>query len=56
MLDYAQFALFKHELESIIDTGKDSLRFYRLGNNWRNKVEHFGTKEGYDPEGFLLSD
>ncbi|MBT8508786.1 CRISPR-associated protein Cas2 [Methanomicrobiaceae archaeon CYW5] len=54
LVDPAQFANLKHALCEIIDEKKDSLRFYYLGKNWQNRVEHYGTKEGYDPEGFLL--
>jgi len=55
LLDPAQFANLKHSLCGIIDEDKDSLRFYYLGKNWKNRVEHFGTKEGYDPEGILIT-
>ena len=30
---------------------KYSLRFYYLGNKYENKVEHFGAKDTYQPEG-----
>jgi CRISPR-associated protein Cas2 len=39
----------------IVDPEKDSLRFYYLGKNWKKRVEHFGAKPGYDPEGPLLA-
>ena len=35
-------------LEEIIDKDKDSLRFYYLGDNYKNKVEHIGAKPGFD--------
>lgn len=35
-------------LEGIIDKNVDSLRFYYLGNNYKNKVEHIGAKPGFD--------
>ena len=54
VLDPAQFAELKHRLESIIDSKTDSLRYYYLGNNWKNKVEHTGSKQGYDVEGALI--
>ena len=41
-------------LEEIIDTEKDSLRFYYLGNNYKNKVEHIGVRESLDMKGVLL--
>lgn len=54
VLDPTQFAELKQRLEKIIDPGKDSLRYYFLGNNWKNRVEHVGAKSGYDPEGVLM--
>lgn len=38
----------------LIDEKADSVRFYYLGNNWKRRVEHFGAKETYDPEGVLI--
>ena len=35
----------KARLLSIYDSEEDSLRFYRLGANWKNRIEHFGTKK-----------
>ncbi|MCI8660399.1 MAG: CRISPR-associated endonuclease Cas2, partial [Lachnospiraceae bacterium] len=35
-------------LEGLIDKEKDSLRFYNLGNQYKNKVEHIGAKPGFD--------
>lgn len=55
LLDPAQFAKLKHALCTMIDGEKDSLRFYYLGKNWKNRVEHFGAKGGYDPEGLLVA-
>lgn len=53
-LDYATFVKLKDKLLKEIDEKHDSLRFYYLGNRWREKVEHFGVKAGYDSEGLLL--
>jgi CRISPR-associated protein Cas2 len=53
-LDYGTFIKLKAKLEKIIDKEEDSLRFYYLGNNWKNKVEHIGTKKSYNPEGILI--
>ena len=53
-IDYGKFLILKDRLVKIIDPEKDSLRFYYLGNNWKNKVEHIGAKEGYDSEGILI--
>ena len=47
-LDAAKCRQVKAILEDLIDKEKDSLRFYYLGNNYKNKVEHIGAKPGFD--------
>lgn len=47
-MDAAKCREVKAILEEIIDSKKDSLRFYYLGNNYKNKVEHIGVKESMD--------
>lgn len=54
LVDPAQWAKFKNELEREIDPDLDSLRYYYLGRNWRKRVEHVGAKQAYDPEGPLI--
>ena len=54
LLDAAQYRIVKNILLKIIDIEKDSIRFYNLGNNYHNRIEHFGVKPGYDPEGLLV--
>jgi len=54
IVDPAQWAALKERLISEIKPEKDSLRFYYLGSNWRNRVEHVGAKEAIDQEGPLL--
>lgn len=44
VVDTTQYTLLKNELLKIIDSEQDSLRFYRLGEKYSTKVEHFGTK------------
>lgn len=53
-LDHANFLKLKHRLLGLIDESADSLRFYYLGNDWQKKVEHFGAKQSYNPEGVLI--
>lgn len=53
-LDAAQARTLKEKLVKLMDPELDSLRFYYLGNNYQNKIEHFGRKAGYDPEGVLM--
>ena len=47
-IDAAKCREVKAILEGIIDKNVDSLRFYYLGNNYKNKVEHIGAKPGFD--------
>ncbi|WP_281532255.1 CRISPR-associated endonuclease Cas2 [Anaerocolumna aminovalerica] len=54
VMDAAKCRKVKAILEDIIDKDKDSLRFYYLGNNYKNKVEHIGAKETFDIEGTLI--
>jgi CRISPR-associated protein Cas2 len=55
LVDPAQFAELRNKLEKIADPSLDSLRYYYLGSNWRNRVEHYGAKGSYDPEGILIT-
>jgi len=54
LVDHVQFAQLRNRLEKVIDLERDSLRFYYLGDNWRNRVEHVGAKPAYDPEGPMV--
>lgn len=54
IVDAAQARELKHKLQNIIDSDKDSLRFYNLGNNYQNKVEHYGAKETVNMEDVLI--
>ena len=54
LLDPAQNKILQAKLMDIMDPKKDSLRFYYLGNKYENRIEHFGCKQSYDPEGTLM--
>jgi CRISPR-associated protein Cas2 len=54
LVDPAQFSELRNKLEKIADPSSDSLRYYFLGDGWKNRVEHFGAKSAYDPEGILI--
>jgi CRISPR-associated protein Cas2 len=55
LVDPAQWASLRQNLIDEIDPDEDSLRFYFLGKNWRNRVEHVGAKPSLDPEGPLIA-
>ncbi len=54
IMDYTQCRELQDALEKMIDKEKDSLRFYFLGNNYKNKIVHIGAKKSFDMEGPLI--
>jgi len=54
LVDPAQWANLRQKLLDTYEPKQDSLRFYFLGANWRNRVEHHGMKETLDLEGPLI--
>ena len=42
MVDAAQLTVLKSELRRTMDFEKDSIRFYRLGNHYQNKIDTLG--------------
>ncbi len=54
VLDAAQLAVLKHELEKIIDMAQDSVRFYRLGNSYENRIETMGRRPLVEAGGALI--
>jgi len=53
-VDPAQWTALKHRLIDLVEPETDSLRFYFLGSNWQNKVEHIGAKPSVDFGSALL--
>lgn len=53
-VDPAQWTDLRARLIREIDDEADSLRFYRLGANWRPRVEHVGAKPALDLDGPLM--
>jgi CRISPR-associated protein Cas2 len=54
IMDAAKCREVQYKLEQIIDKDKDSLRFYFLGNNYKNKVIHIGAKKSFNVEDTLI--
>ena len=54
IVDNTQLTELKIKLLDIIDTNEDSLRVYIIGNNYKNKVEHFETKKAMNLEDVLF--
>ena len=53
-MDITKCRQVKNILEKIIDKNVDSLRFYYLGDNYKNKVEHIGANPGFDVTDTLI--
>ncbi len=47
MIDPTQMVEIKAALSKIIDANADSIRFYRLGSKWENKIETLGLEKGF---------
>lgn len=54
LVDPAQWTALRNELLHLYKPEEDSLRFYFLGSNWENRVEHHGIKETPNLEGGTL--
>jgi CRISPR-associated protein Cas2 len=47
-IDAALLRVVKQKLIDLMDRDTDSLRLYFLGNTYKNKIEHYGTKASFD--------
>lgn len=54
IVDQAQWVRIRSLLLKAYNNQEDSLRFYFLGKNWENRVEHHGTKETLNLEKDML--
>jgi CRISPR-associated protein Cas2 len=54
IVDPTQWTKLKLRLFQEFDPEEDSLRFYFLGANFKNRIEHHGAKKTLDLEGPLL--
>ena len=55
LVDSVQMKQLKQRFLKLIDPEQDSLRLYYMGNDWRNRIEHIGTKVSIDLEGTLIA-
>ncbi len=44
ILDPAMLKIVQNRIENLINKETDSIRYYFLGNDWQNKVQHIGAK------------
>lgn len=52
-LEPAEWTACIATLLDIIDPFQDSIRTYHLGNNWSERIEHYGVRHDLDIDGFL---
>ncbi|MDE6443361.1 MAG: CRISPR-associated endonuclease Cas2 [Muribaculaceae bacterium] len=54
LVDGATLTLLRNLLLNIIDIDLDSIRIYRLGNNYQSKIEQYGRITSFEIEGELI--
>ncbi len=54
VVDPARWELLRAKLLEIIDEEQDSLRFYFLGANYRNRIERYGVERSFDVDDPLI--
>lgn len=54
LVNPSQLLELKRSLLEICDLSTDSIRIYNLGDRWLQRVEHYGAKAAYNPEGPLI--
>ncbi|WP_329905461.1 CRISPR-associated endonuclease Cas2 [Porphyromonas pogonae] len=54
LLEPAQFLLMKNDIQNIIDPSLDSVRFYHLPNNYKQRIESLGKSNSLDFTGDLI--
>ena len=54
IVDSTQLAMVKKQIMDIIDIEQDSVRYYVLGEKYKNRVEHVGKNRGVDMTGILI--
>lgn len=54
IVDSTQLAMVKKQIMDIIDVEQDSVRYYVLGEKYKNRVEHVGKNRGVDMTGILI--
>lgn len=54
LVDPSQLIALKSQLERTIDSEKDSVRLYRLGSNWKPRIESLGKGLRYEQDGVLM--
>lgn len=54
IVDPAQLVTLKEKLTQTIDTERDSVRLYRLGSNWKPRIESLGRQLRLEQDGVMI--
>ena len=54
IVDPAQLVDLQTRLNSVIDPAKDSVRIYRLGSNWKQRIACLGKSLRFEQEDVLI--
>lgn len=54
IVDPAQLVALKEKLTRTIDTERDSVRLYRLGSNWKPRIESLGRQLRLEQDGVMI--
>lgn len=54
IVDPAQLVTLKAKLTQTINEEKDSVRLYRLGSNWRPKIESLGRSLRFEQDDVIM--
>jgi CRISPR-associated protein Cas2 len=54
LIDPAQLVALKERFRRTINEDKDSVRLYRLGSNWRPRIETLGKGLAYEQDGVIM--
>ncbi|MCD7755727.1 MAG: CRISPR-associated endonuclease Cas2 [Firmicutes bacterium] len=54
ILEPAQLVTLKAKLEQVMDGEKDSVRLYRLGSNWKPRIETLGKRLRFEQDDVIL--
>lgn len=53
-VDQVQLTQIKLDIIQVIDNNIDSIRIYKLGNKWEDKIEIIGAEKGFSQDDALM--
>lgn len=54
IVDPAQLVTLKAKLAQTIDAARDSVRLYRIGSNWKPRIESMGRPQRLEQDGVMI--